>query len=494
MEEWKEYIKLHSEPLTVCQKSPSGGLHCFFNATSLNYTDEENDLINMLKNKSKYRNRGIDIRKNNGYVVCEPSSINGKKYEFIRHYKDNEILNFPKPLLKWLLEYENNNISVSNILIIIMNNIEELQTILKEFDNNTNWIKLTACIKNLLHEYNKFAEDELLEIWDKWSKGGIKYNKKNNYKIWHSINLKINFNYLINATNLKSNKNIELFETVKSYTPITSDISNIKYIEMNNNFIHDISYRNEQFDENTLLNYDTVIIESTTGIGKTSNTAKLVNKYLECCSNKGIVEKYKVLSIVSRISLASQHVQSFEKEDIIMSSYLDINKDVEDDNLVICLNSILLFSKYKPSFFKNYIVYLDEITTFTRHLTHNATINNLKLIYTTLMKIILNCKKLILTEAIINDNVFNIIAKRTDNKMFIRNAFKKYDGINAIQYNDENKFLSFISSEVQKNSYFLFGCDSNDIITKYYTECAKYSENCILITADTKFKLEDVNE
>jgi hypothetical protein len=110
------------------------------------------------------------------------------------------------------------------------------------------------------------------------------------------------------------------------------------------------------------------------------------------------------------------------------------------------------------------------------------------------MKIILNCKKLILTEAIINDNVFNIIAKRTDNKIFIRNTFKKYDGINAIQYNDENKFLSFISSEVQKNSYFLFGCDSNDIITKYYTECAKYSDNCILITADTKFKLEDVNE
>jgi hypothetical protein len=178
-----------------------------------------------------------------------------------------------------------------------------------------------------------------------------------------------------------------------------------------------------------------------------------------------------------------------------MSSYLDVNKNVEDDNLVICLNSILIYSKYKPAFFKNYIVYIDEITTFTKHLTHNKTLNsNLKLIYVTLMKIILNCKKLILTEAIINDNVFNVIEKRLGKKILINNEYKKYDGIQAIQYNDENKYLSFIISEVQKKNYFLFGSDSCDVITKYYSECLKYSNNCILITADTKFILDDVNE
>jgi hypothetical protein len=78
--------------------------------------------------------------------------------------------------------------------------------------------------------------------------------------------------------------------------------------------------------------------------------------------------------------------------------------------------------------------------------------------------------------------------------MLINNEYKKYDGIQAIQYNDENKYLSFIISEVQKNNYFLFGSDSCDVITKYYSECLKYSSNCILITADTKFILDDVNE
>jgi hypothetical protein len=110
------------------------------------------------------------------------------------------------------------------------------------------------------------------------------------------------------------------------------------------------------------------------------------------------------------------------------------------------------------------------------------------------MKIILNCKKLILTEAIINDSVFNLTEKRKGDKVFIRNIYKKYDGVQAMQYNDENKFLSFIISEVEKNRFFLFGSDSCDISTKYYTECSKYSENCILITAETKFKFEDVNQ
>ena len=110
------------------------------------------------------------------------------------------------------------------------------------------------------------------------------------------------------------------------------------------------------------------------------------------------------------------------------------------------------------------------------------------------MKIILNCKKLVLTEAIINENVFNIIEKRKGNKMLLINEYKKYEGIQAIQYKDENKFLSFLISEVRKNNFFLFGSDSCDVSTKYYSECIKYSEKCILITAETKFKFEDVNE
>ena len=180
-----------------------------------------------------------------------------------------------------------------------------------------------------------------------------------------------------------------------------------------------------------------------------------------------------------------------------MVSYEDKNKNIEDDNIVICINSLLLFSSYEKTFFNNYVVYIDEITTFTRHLTHNKTLDrSLKTIYSTLMKIINNCHKLVLSEAIINDNVFNLCDKRDDkDKIFFTNEFKKYDGIQAIKENDENKFLNNILEHVKDKNYFWFGCDSCDIITKYYNFCCEIDpENCILVTSDTKYKIIDATK
>lgn len=495
LNEWNEYIKKYSEPLTVCEKTPNGGYHYYFNHISKNYSCEQKELIDKLKNKSKYRNgKGLDIRKGNGYVVCDPSTIDNKKYEFIRHYKDCEILDMPLSLLEWILEYEKEEKIYSiNDNLNIIENIDELKNLLKNFSNNDSkeWIKVTACIKNLLHPYNKINESELLSIWDDWSKGVKKYNEKNNNNIWNSLKMNINFNSLIIKFNDNHDNKIKLLESIKHYEPITKNISGIKKIEMNNKFIYDDEYNNIQLNQDIFDNNETIIIESTTGTGKTSNTAKFINNYIQ--NND---EKYKILSIVSRISLASQHIESFKNENIEMISYEQRNKDIEDDNMVCCINSLSLFSKYKPEFFKNYIVYIDEISTFTRHLTDNNTLNNkLKPIYITLMKIINNCKKIILTEAIINDNVFNIVNKRpNETKIFIKNTYVKYKGIQAIQHNDENIFLDLIISHVKNNQYFLFGCDSCDIITKYYTECLKTSTDCILITADAGFKLENIND
>ena len=123
LKEWADYVAQNDEPLTVKQKTPNNGFHYVFYETNDKYTDEENILIKSLRNKAGYRNKGLDIRKGNGYIVCEPSSINNKKYEFIRHYKNNEILNMPLSLIKWLLEKEKTEIistSFNNNILIIM--------------------------------------------------------------------------------------------------------------------------------------------------------------------------------------------------------------------------------------------------------------------------------------------------------------------------------------------------------------------------------------
>ena len=80
LEEWAKYLTHNVEPLTVKQKTPNNGYHYIFNETNDLYTEEENILFKRLKNKAGYRNKGIDIRKGNGYILCEHSTIDNKKY------------------------------------------------------------------------------------------------------------------------------------------------------------------------------------------------------------------------------------------------------------------------------------------------------------------------------------------------------------------------------------------------------------------------------
>ena len=311
LNEWADYVSQYDEPLTVKQSTPNNGYHYIFNEINDEYTEEENSLIKMLKNKSGYRNKGLDIRKGNGYIVCEPSSINNKKYEFIRHYNNTKILNMPLTLIKWLLEKEKTEIinkSFNNNILIIMKDEEDLLFILnhlsKYVDNSKYWIKITAAIKNLLHKYNDFTELQLLNIWDYWSQTGNKYNKINNKIIWNNITMATNFNYFVDKCNKtidKKNK-INLFKSIKDYIPILNDITSIKTVHMNNHHIYDKDYKDNQLTEEMFNNNTTIIIESTTGTGKTSNVALFCKKYEIFNDNKVNKEMHKILSIVSRMS------------------------------------------------------------------------------------------------------------------------------------------------------------------------------------------------
>ena len=51
---------------------------------------------------------------------------------------------------------------------------------------------------------------------------------------------------------------------------------------------------------------------------------------------------------------------------------------------------------------------------------------------------------------------------------------------------------------MQTDNYFLFGCDSCDVVTKFYHRCFQLvpnsNEKCILITADTNYRVKNANE
>ena len=78
LEEWAEYLT-HTVAFNS-KKTPNNVYHSIFNEMNDKYTKEEDILIKWLKNKAGFRNKGIDIRKGNGYILSEPSTIGYKKY------------------------------------------------------------------------------------------------------------------------------------------------------------------------------------------------------------------------------------------------------------------------------------------------------------------------------------------------------------------------------------------------------------------------------
>lgn len=491
--EWKKYTREHTEPYTVTEKTPNGGLHYYFIHKDPTYTEEQNKLIDQLKQKNKYRNKGIDLKINGGYAVCEPSTIDNKGYQFIRHYNKYKFEKIPLNLLKWLLEFELNDMIAIKNNICLVPDMRALSNVYERVVNHLEmtskiWFLMTTATKNLLNEYNDLEEEEVKTFWDEWSQIVPGYNKVNNYKIWDVIKGDINFNYLLKLAGWENDR---LLDNVKPYKQLYETYDQIKKLTMCNKYVYDTKYKGEQINPEIFNNYNTIIIKSTTGTGKTTATAKLIKQ----AQQNG---QYKIMSIINLISLVAQHQTSFNKEGIQMKSYQDEDINLEDDNIIICINSILKYSKYEPSFFNNYIVYADEVTSLLNGITHNHTLNDkLKGVYITLMKIINNCHKLILSDATINDNVFYLVQKRADDKkIFIENTFKKYEGIWAHHYKNENWFLKEMIKKVKNNEYFLFGCDSMEIAHNYHDEAAKYThkDNLILKTSKSNFIITNADE
>ena len=148
--------------------------------------------------------------------------------------------------------------------------------------------------------------------------------------------------------------------------------------------------------------------------------------------------------------------------------------------------------------FQKYIVFIDEINSFIEHITHNSTLHhNLKRIYSLLMRIIKNAHKVIVADALISDNVFNFLKCRPNN-LFVKNNYKKYNGIKAHRLKDENKFKDEIEEHIKEHKPFLFGSDSCTVVEEYfYYFFDKYQDQqdkFVLFTANHKFNIYDANE
>ena len=206
----------------------------------------------------------------------------------------------------------------------------------------------------------------------------------------------------------------------------------------------------------------------------------------------------KILSLSDKITLGNQHTETFKNENIHLCSYKDGFKKNEHFN--ICINSLLQFEHLTNYDFNKYIVFIDEINSFLGF-THNSTITQIKRIYTTLLRLIRNCKKLILADNIICDNVFEFIKNRNNGAYkFIINNFQRFENVEAVHVKNENNFYELIQNSIKQNKPFLFGCDSCATIENYFYKAIsnftkeEAQDKFILITANSKFTIANASE
>ena len=489
MIEFDNYLKDHGEPKTLTIRTPSGGTHYYFSMKSDNQ-DTQYIMKQVCYTRSKIGGFGIDIRSNKGYIVAPPSVIDGVEYQIINNSNINEM---PKSLADYLLKIDVNHIyltddkqgcrpseatilDVSNYKYEVDNTliIKLLKLLGDDYLNDFGlWFKITSILKGLDNK----------ELWKSWSKQSNKYNSTKNKYYWKLAKPVIDINYVVYMLRKKGHK-VDYVIRYKKYEPLTITDFYHKKIDSCKQYVSDIlTY--EDFEK-----YETIIIKSCTGTGKTTAIAKHIDTYLR-------TNKCNVLTLTTRTTLSDQHVRSFETIDL--KHYRKVADITREEHLTLCLNSLhrLLLD---ISEFEYYVVYIDEIASFLEF-THNKTIdNNIATIYGLLMDIVKHAKKIIVSDALIHDNVVNFLTKRLDKQtIFIDNTYKRYEGVKAIRMRDENKLLDQLLLNCSNNDYFLFGCDSNDTVTKFYTYCRDKSEESdkdkyVLITADTDFEIFDANE
>jgi hypothetical protein len=268
----------------------------------------------------------------------------------------------------------------------------------------------------------------------------------------------------------------QLFLNEFDTTEFTIENQSNKYLDIKSNI----------FDE-----YDTLMVKSCTGTGKTFNTAYNVERYLK--QNP----QYNFMSIVDLRTLSNQHSQNFKN--IKMRNYQTdgIFNGEKMENFNVCINSVFKFNSADK--FENYIVYIDEINSFLKTLTHSKLLAiNAKLIYSNLMRIIKTCHKLILSDAKINNKIRKFINKRKGKTIYIKNDFKKYQDVDAINIKNEELFLEQMETNIKNNKYFILGSDSCDKATNicnYLKDKFKdRKDDFLLITSESGYKPKDANE
>tara|TARA_R100001015_G_C4635060_1_gene203322 strand:- start:7269 stop:10496 length:3228 start_codon:yes stop_codon:yes gene_type:complete len=322
------------------------------------------------------------------------------------------------------------------------------------FQDPMEYLKLTAFYKKI----NRQTE------WDNISKKHSGYNYTNNMNMWNSADTGINS-----------------VEYVLKKIGKLHYLNYIKYKDIIHNKIKPDEIVNSKGKKglSEVLNIETnknYVIKSGTATGKTYSINEYIHKH-----------DHKLLSIVSRTTLAQEHQRVFgswyEKTDPELAEqdnyilYSEHRNEwlglFEGDNMIIQIDSIEKISGYD---FSEYVVYIDELNSVFEYLMSSSTLaSRRRSVYKLLCRILKECKQFIGTDADISDlcmywlnpekyitgllpeDIKDFISQSPNIECeYIQNTHNHYQGVKATELFSYDELVKLISKEEK----FMVCCDS----------------------------------
>ena len=340
------------------------------------------------------------------------------------------------------------------------------------------------------------------EVWNEWSKNYQDYDLNTCIYKWNSFRLgPIGFPTIKYYAKIDSPLEYEKLKELKYKH--TDDILLKYHKDTIKNKIQETSERisDDAFNniEKSILTDETnvIILHQPTGGGKTYCTNKLCKIKLDQLGTET-----KILSVVSRRTMATTHKNSFK--DIGMTSYLS-KKNKNLNRYIISLEQLgNLKNKYD-------VVILDEITSVISHFYSTTMAQRRYRSLVKLIDLIKNAKLVICADATITDATISFISSLRTDILYYRNFFKnkigvklnafffeksitEFDNESSINLTFEQKiewFCNKIKQKIINNESTIIFCDSATYAKKIRNYLAKWNNDSNYFKLYTKNEYND---
>ena len=329
------------------------------------------------------------------------------------------------------LKFNNRDYIYKNI------DLDKLKISLNKLFNFSNdysqWLIIAFCLKDLYLSSTKEYQTKIYNLFDEFSKISKSYNKTENKNIFMNLEPKIDINYLFKL----SNDNF-YFAPFYDYQNIIFNPKNHTNIIIKNEIYIDI-------DVDLLLKNKYIFLKSATGSGKTTILKKIIDK----------MNIKNIISITSRVNLASEHVKHLN-----LNFYSNLRYDEFNNchNLVIQLESLI---KCNYSLYKDGIVVLYEVNSLLSHLRSPTLDKRRRDVYMYLIELVQNAKYVICLDADLSDWNIKFLQEIQQNEYIIYyNTIKNKNNIDSTFYICPQIMIDKMELHIKDNKYFIACFDS----------------------------------